>query len=102
VPGEGHEFFALSVEDWIRGDSAKRRFDLVLVDPPRTGLSPQVRAWLVAAKPSAIVYLSCDPVTLARDSGELVAGGYELQSLKAFDFYPQTSHVECNARFVLR
>ncbi|MGA2547930.1 MAG: class I SAM-dependent RNA methyltransferase [Rectinemataceae bacterium] len=102
VPGDGHEFFSLSVEDWVRSDSARKPFDLVLVDPPRTGLAPQVREWLIAAKPAVIVYLSCDPVTLARDSGELVMGGYELQSLKAFDFYPQTSHVECNARFVLR
>jgi 23S rRNA (uracil1939-C5)-methyltransferase len=102
VPGEGHEFHALSVEDWVRGGSAEKRFDLVLMDPPRTGLAPAVREWLVRAKPKAIVYVSCDPVTLARDSGELVRAGYELQWVKAFDFYPQTSHVECHARFVLR
>lgn len=101
VPGKGHEFSPLSVEDWVQTDSAKRPFDLVLVDPPRTGLAPSVRRWLVSAKPPSIVYLSCDPVTLARDAGELAKAGYALQSLKAFDFYPQTSHVECNARFVL-
>jgi 23S rRNA (uracil1939-C5)-methyltransferase len=61
-----------------------------------------VREWLVSAKPATIVYVSCDPVTLARDSGTLARAGYELQCLKAFDFYPQTSHIECNARFVLR
>ncbi len=102
VPGKGHEFSPLSVEDWVRTDSAKRPFDLVLVDPPRTGLAPSVRRWLASAKPPSIVYLSCDPVTLARDAGELAGAGYALQSLKAFDFYPQTNHVECNARFVLR
>ena len=102
VPGEGHEFHALSVEDWVRSGSAERKFDLVLMDPPRTGLGPAVREWLIRTKPGTIVYVSCDPVTLARDSGELVRAGYELQWVKAFDFYPQTSHVECHARFVLR
>jgi 23S rRNA (uracil1939-C5)-methyltransferase len=102
VPGKGHEFFSLAVEDWVRSESATRPFDLVLVDPPRTGLAPAVREWLVRAKPTTIVYISCDPVTLARDSGELVKAGYELQGIKVFDFYPQTSHVECDARFVLR
>ena len=54
------------------------------------------------SRPATIVYVSCDPVTLARDSGELVRSGYALRELKAFDFYPQTSHVECYARFGLR
>jgi 23S rRNA (uracil1939-C5)-methyltransferase len=102
VPGVGQEFYALSMEDWVRSDSAKKAFDLVLVDPPRTGLAPAVREWLMRRKPPTLVYVSCDPVTLARDAGVLVEAGYVLQSLKAFDFYPQTSHVECNARFVLR
>jgi 23S rRNA (uracil1939-C5)-methyltransferase len=102
VPGVGHEFYAGAIEDWVRSESAARPFDLVLVDPPRTGLAPAVRDWLISAKPATIVYVSCDPVTLARDSGPLVRAGYELQGIKAFDFYPQTSHVECNARFVLR
>jgi 23S rRNA (uracil1939-C5)-methyltransferase len=100
--GKGNEFFSLPVEDWTRGDSARKPFDLVLVDPPRTGLTAPVREWLLRSRPPVLVYVSCDPVTLARDAGELVKGGYELQILKAFDFYPQTSHVECHARFVLR
>jgi 23S rRNA (uracil1939-C5)-methyltransferase len=102
VPGRGHEFYSLPMEDWVRSDAARKPFDLVLVDPPRTGLAAPVRDWLAASKPKTIVYVSCDPVTLARDAAALVAAGYGLQSLKAFDFYPQTSHVECNARFVLR
>jgi 23S rRNA (uracil1939-C5)-methyltransferase len=101
VQGASREFYAMTVEDWVATEAAMKRFDLVLVDPPRTGLAPAVRRWLAQSKPPTIVYVSCDPVTLARDSGELVKAGYELESLKAFDFYPQTSHVECNARFVL-
>jgi 23S rRNA (uracil1939-C5)-methyltransferase len=102
VPGAGCEFHAASMEDWVLSASAKQRFDLVLVDPPRTGLAPVVRSWLFCSRPATIVYVSCDPVTLARDSGELVRSGYELRELRAFDFYPQTSHVECYARFGLR
>ncbi len=101
APGAAAEYHALSVEDWTRSESARRPFDCVLVDPPRAGLSGEVRAWLARARPPLIVYVSCDPVTLARDAGELVASGYALESLKAFDFYPQTSHVECHARFRL-
>jgi 23S rRNA (uracil1939-C5)-methyltransferase len=102
APGPGNEYFPLAVEDWVRTESALRPFDLVLVDPPRTGLAPSAREWLARSKPATIVYVSCDPVTLARDSRALVEAGYALQRLKAFDFYPQTSHVECYARFVLR
>jgi 23S rRNA (uracil1939-C5)-methyltransferase len=97
--GSRHEFHALSVEDWTRTASAGKAFDLVVADPPRTGLSHAVRAWLERARVSALAYVSCDPVTLARDSGELVRSGYALESVKAYDFYPQTSHVECLARF---
>jgi 23S rRNA (uracil1939-C5)-methyltransferase len=101
APGPRNEYHALPVEDWLRGESAGQRFDCVLVDPPRTGLAPSVRAWLGKSRPPLVVYVSCDPVTLARDAGELCASGYRLESLKAFDFYPQTNHVECHARFRL-
>jgi len=102
VPGAANEFHAASVEDWARGHGGRSfgRFDCVVVDPPRTGLSAPVRAWLVRARPPVLVYVSCDPVTLARDAGALVRSGFALESVKAFDFYPQTGHVECHARFV--
>jgi 23S rRNA (uracil1939-C5)-methyltransferase len=102
LPGQGHELHAASAEAWTRSASAAEPFDLVLADPPRTGLGPELRQWLAASRPPTIVYLSCDPVTLARDAKELVGAGYELGSVEAFDFYPQTSHVECHARFTLR
>jgi 23S rRNA (uracil1939-C5)-methyltransferase len=97
-PGK-REFHALPVEDWTRTESASSGFDLVVADPPRTGLSPAVRAWLARAAVPALVYVSCDPVTLARDAGELVRAGYELEGATVYDFYPQTSHIECLARF---
>jgi 23S rRNA (uracil1939-C5)-methyltransferase len=102
VPGSVHEFHARSIESWTKSESARRPFDLVLADPPRTGMSAAVRDYLARARPPIIAYLSCDPVTLARDAKALVGAGYALDSIKAFDFYPQTSHVECHARFELR
>ena len=98
VGGAGREFSAMAVEKWIAGPGAARRFDCVLVDPPRAGLSASVRAWLARAKIRSLLYVSCDPVTLARDLGDLVRSGYRLESLRGFDFYPQTSHVESYAR----
>jgi 23S rRNA (uracil1939-C5)-methyltransferase len=72
--------------------------DAVIVDPPRAGLDAEVRDWLPRAAPRTLVYVSCNPVTLARDLAGLVAGGFRLDDLRLFDFYPQTSHVESVAR----
>ncbi len=99
--GKGADYAALSMEAWTASAQARASFDYALVDPPRTGLAPAVRAWLLSSRPPCIGYVSCDPVSLARDSGELVRGGYRLERLTLFDFYPQTAHVESYARFIL-
>jgi 23S rRNA (uracil1939-C5)-methyltransferase len=70
----------------------------VVVDPPRPGLDAAVRAWLAEARPPRLVYVSCNPVTLARDLKTLSGAGFRLDSLRLFDFYPQTAHVEAVAR----
>ncbi|MCX7024657.1 MAG: class I SAM-dependent RNA methyltransferase [Spirochaetes bacterium] len=94
------EFLAQSAEDWTTSDSAKSRFDAVVCDPPRSGLSERVRSWFREAKPPVVSYVSCDPVTCARDVGDLVRSGYSIDWMKVFDFYPQTSHVELCVRLV--
>jgi 23S rRNA (uracil1939-C5)-methyltransferase len=66
--------------------------DLVITNPPRTGMDERVTAALDTAAPSRIVYISCDPATLARDLGRLQ--GFRLRSVLAFDLFPQTAHVE--------
>jgi 23S rRNA (uracil1939-C5)-methyltransferase len=66
----------------------------VIVDPPRTGLSPAVTHALTAARPPRIVYVSCDVATLARDVGRLTTVGYSTRQVEAFDLFPGTSHVE--------
>ncbi len=67
--------------------------DVVIVNPPRTGLGPGVAAALAARMPPRLVYVSCDPATLARDLARLGATADAL-SVRCFDMFPQTSHVE--------
>lgn len=66
----------------------------VLLDPPRKGLERAVVETLLACPPERILYLSCDPATLARDLALLCAGGYRLELVQPIDFFPNTSHVE--------
>ena len=68
--------------------------DFLLLDPPRVGAESRVIAGILALSPRRICYVSCDPATLARDLKKLIAGGYTLDSLAAFDMFPQTHHVE--------
>jgi 23S rRNA (uracil1939-C5)-methyltransferase len=71
----------------------------LVVDPPRTGLSREAMAGIVAWAPRRIVYVSCDVATLARDVRRLVDSGYALGHLEAFDLFPNTPHIECVAVF---
>ena len=68
--------------------------DLVVLDPPRAGLNAKARQALVDLTPREIIYISCDPATLARDLKHFTEASYSLQSLHAFDMFPQTAHVE--------
>jgi 23S rRNA (uracil1939-C5)-methyltransferase len=72
---------------------------VVVLDPPRTGATPQALAGVIALAPPRVVYVSCDVATLARDAKGLAAAGYGLRDLRAFDLFPQTAHVECVAVF---
>ncbi|MEL7353121.1 MAG: 23S rRNA (uracil(1939)-C(5))-methyltransferase RlmD [Cyanobacteria bacterium J06649_5] len=75
--------------------------DILLLDPPRKGCEPEVLEAMIALKPKRIVYVSCNPATLARDLKILCeTGGYTLNRVQPADFFPQTSHVECAAFLV--
>ncbi|MBK9240606.1 MAG: class I SAM-dependent RNA methyltransferase [Acidobacteria bacterium] len=76
-----------------------RRPDVVVVDPPRTGLSAEVADGLLRWESARVVYVSCDVPTLARDAAKFVAAGYRLSSIDALDMFPNTPHVECVAVF---
>ncbi|HEX5386029.1 MAG TPA: hypothetical protein VFW66_04950 [Gemmatimonadales bacterium] len=70
--------------------------ELVITNPPRTGMDPRVTAAIARHAPRRVVYVSCDPATLARDVARL-GPGFELRSVHAFDLFPQTAHVEAVA-----
>jgi tRNA/tmRNA/rRNA uracil-C5-methylase (TrmA/RlmC/RlmD family) len=71
--------------------------DVVVLDPPRTGLPARAVAALAALGARRIVYLSCDPATLARDLAGFRKRGYRLRRVEGFDLFPQTPHVEALA-----
>jgi 23S rRNA (uracil1939-C5)-methyltransferase len=67
----------------------------IIVDPPRTGISRQAMDALAGSGAQRILYVSCDPATMARDASRLAEAGYDLRSLRGFDLFPNTPHVEC-------
>ena len=84
-----------SVEGYLAArQPASPRVATVIVDPPRTGISAEAMTSLLTRAAPRIVYVSCDPATMARDARRLLDGGYRLDSLRAFDLFPNTPHVE--------
>jgi 23S rRNA (uracil1939-C5)-methyltransferase len=83
-----------------RGDWEERftESDLLVVDPPRVGLDASLREVIARSGPERVIYVSCDPATLARDLRLLLVGGYRVADLRAFDLFPQTPHVEVVVR----
>jgi 23S rRNA (uracil1939-C5)-methyltransferase len=72
----------------------RERPELIVMDPPRAGAGAEVCALLARLSPREIVYVSCDPVTLARDLKSLIEAGYGLAELHMVDMFPQTFHLE--------
>jgi 23S rRNA (uracil1939-C5)-methyltransferase len=100
IPLKNAAFYALSADAWAENRGISRGpYGFMVLDPPRTGLSPGIRGWIRRNGPALAAFVSCDPATLARDGGELAAGGYALTELELYDFYPQTAHIETLAVF---
>jgi len=91
ILGEAKEILANFIQE-------KRFFEVVVVDPPRAGLHPKVVKYLVGLKPQKIVYVSCNPATLARDLKLLCEGDYSLEEVLPIDMFPHTYHVESVAK----
>jgi 23S rRNA (uracil1939-C5)-methyltransferase len=89
-------FVASSAADAMAGLPG---IDLALVDPPRTGLDLETLGALIERRVPRIVYVSCSPISYARDAAHLVRAGYRIERYELFDFYPQTVHVEGLALF---
>jgi 23S rRNA (uracil1939-C5)-methyltransferase len=83
-------FVAERVEDVL---SKELPADLVILNPPRSGVAPEVVGALLREPPARIIYVSCDPATLGRDLKNL-SSGFALEACRAFDLFPQTAHVE--------
>jgi 23S rRNA (uracil1939-C5)-methyltransferase len=87
------------VGEWLSENLGEwRGADFVLLDPPRAGVEPGGIEKLLKLAPKQISYVSCDPATLARDLRGLFDGGYKPDTIRAFDLFPQTHHVETVAR----
>ncbi len=90
-------FITSSAEDYMTDD----QFDIVITDPPRTGLKSKVINNLLSMMPERIVYISCNPTTLARDL-KMLAEKYDIESVRLVDFFPQTYHIESLVFLTLR
>ena len=95
---ENASFFAGDIRTSMR-ELVERvgRPDVCLIDPPRAGLSAKVVRRVIEAGPSRIVYVSCNPTTLAPNAAQLVEAGWALRRVQPVDMFPQTPHIECVA-----
>ena len=89
-------FFAGDMKDILQPDFLEEHGtpDVIITDPPRAGMHPDVIKTILAAQPRKIVYVSCNPATQARDAALLVAGNYRILRSQPVDMFPQTHHVE--------
>lgn len=85
-------FVCANAEEYIRTLS---HIDVVILNPPRKGCDPAFLEGIKRLRPKKVVYISCDPATLARDLGVLRSGGFQIKGIQPYDMFPQTAHVEC-------
>lgn len=95
------EIVNLGVADWLKQFLAFEPVDFLLLDPPRAGCENAVIEGILTVRPERITYVSCDPATLSRDLKKLIVGGYSVDSIVAFDMFPQTHHVETVVRLTI-
>jgi len=84
--------YEAAVEDTLPALNLKP--DIIILDPPRSGLDKKARKSLLALESPFIIYVSCDPATLSRDLRHFIEADYQLKEIKAFDLFPQTYHIE--------
>ena len=95
LKGEGKRAVGAMVAEFLRGAVIQReRPELIVMDPPRAGVGEEVCASLGRIQAPRMVYVSCDPTTLARDLKAMVDSGYTIQELHFVDLFPQTFHLE--------
>ncbi|WP_024467874.1 class I SAM-dependent RNA methyltransferase [Treponema pedis] len=87
-------YHAIDGAAWAKTKASRLFFNLAFIDPPRSGIDSASLNWFCRSNIPLICYISCDPVTFARDAVKLIGSGYKLKKHFIFDFYPQTHHVE--------
>ena len=88
-------FFAADATRWIReAAAAGEKADVIFMDPPREGSTPEFLASVARMAPKRVVYVSCNPVTLARDLATLTKLGYKAEGFTPVDMFPHTEHIE--------
>ncbi len=100
---ENAEFFAGDIRALLAdpGLRSSLRPEVVMLDPPRDGVHADVAGALIDLAPARIVYVSCNPATLARDLALFTAAGYRLDPVRPVDMFPHTAHIECVASLAL-
>jgi 23S rRNA (uracil1939-C5)-methyltransferase len=94
------EFWEKKTEEGL--GELREQPDAVILDPPRTGCHPRALEALLQVAAEKVIYVSCDPASLARDLRVLCQGGYQLREIQPVDMFPQTHHIECVATLVRR
>ena len=92
--GKAEEILPGYYEDYEKRNGERARADVIVVDPPRKGCDETLLETIVKMEPERVVYVSCDPATLARDVKYLRGNGYEIQRVRPVDMFPHTVHVE--------
>ncbi len=95
-------FIAADVEEYLKSAASdETKYDLMILDPPRAGCHPKAIKSILLIRPRKIVYISCNPATLARDIAKLAEGGYHLEKAIPIDLFPHTYHIEAICRLTL-
>jgi len=95
-------FISANVEDYLDNIAETEKINLVVLDPPRAGCHPHTVKSLLRLKPARLVYISCNPATLARDLNLLCANTYNLEMTTPIDLFPHTYHIESVSRLTLK
>ena len=91
------DFVAADATEWMSKKAGERHFDVVLMDPPRAGSTPEFLHGVADLAPERVVYVSCNVQTQARELEVLLGRGYTLRSVTPVDMFPHTKHVESAA-----
>lgn len=96
------KFVCAKVEDFLKTEGEQVKVATVILDPPRAGLHPSALKYLAEYKPKNIIYVSCNPATMARDICGFKEAGYQLENFSMVDQFPHTPHIESIAKLVLK